>query len=247
MRENRPSGSMSGEWKRSVSHRVTPRLYFIQTRLHGSIERLGPALPGVRILGSEGNSVTRWIRDLGTPDHDEATRLLWERYFGRIAEIARRRLRSGAAGPAEGEDVALNVFDSFFRGAAAGRFEKLDGREDLWRLLVTIAARKSSNAVRDEDRRKRGGSGAECSLLVDHDILDGIAGREPTPEFAALVADESRRLFRLLPDDSLRFVVRMKLEGHSNEEVAGALDCGLRTVERKLGVFRKRWLLEAGS
>ncbi len=198
-------------------------------------------------MGSDGNSVTRWIRDLGTPDHGEATRLLWERYFGRIAEIAECRLRTGAGGPSDGEDVALSVFDSFFRGAAAGRFEKLDGREDLWRLLVTIAARKSSNAVRDEDRRKRGGAGAGCAIVVDHDVLDRIAGRGPTPEFAALVADESRRLFRLLDDDSLRIVVGMKLEGHSNEEIAEVLDCGLRTVERKLGVIRKRWLREAES
>ena len=29
MREIRPYGSMSGEWRRSVSHRATPRLYDI--------------------------------------------------------------------------------------------------------------------------------------------------------------------------------------------------------------------------
>jgi DNA-binding CsgD family transcriptional regulator len=39
-------------------------------------------------------------------------------------------------------------------------------------------------------------------------------------------------------------VALLKLEGHSNEEIARSLDCGLRTVERKLEVIRKRWMAE---
>jgi transposase len=45
-------------------------------------------------------------------------------------------------------------------------------------------------------------------------------------------------------DESLRVVALLKLEGHSNEEIAKSLDCGLRTVERKLEVIRKRWTAE---
>jgi site-specific DNA recombinase len=37
MPENGPSGSMSGEWKRSISHRATPRLY---PRIRAARERL---------------------------------------------------------------------------------------------------------------------------------------------------------------------------------------------------------------
>ncbi len=146
-------------------------------------------------------------------------------------------------GPPTAKTSRSSVFESFFRGAAAGRFDRLDGRDDLWRLLVTIASRKASNASRDELRHKRGG-------LVEFDdarTLAEVAGAEPSPEFAALVADESRRLFEALSDDSLRQVVRLRLEGYTNEEIAAALDSGLRTVERKLALIRKRWLAEGDS
>ena len=189
------------------------------------------------------DSVTGWIRGLGTSRHEDASKLLWDRYFAKIARLAHGCLQKTPRGPADGEDVALSVFDSFFRGAAAGRFDRLDSRDDLWRLLVTIASRKASNAARDGLRHKRGG-------LVEFDdpgVLAEVPGDEPSPEFAALVADESRRLFEALSDDSLRHVVRLRLEGYSNEEIAAALDCGLRTVERKLGVIRKRWLTEGDS
>jgi RNA polymerase sigma factor (sigma-70 family) len=189
------------------------------------------------------DTVTGWIRSLGTSRHEDASKLLWDRYFARLARLAHGQLRGASRGPADGEDVALSVFDSFFRGAAAGRFERLDSRDDLWRLLVTIASRKASNAARDELRHKRGG-------LVEFDdatALADVAGAEPSPEFAALVADESRRLFEALSDDSLRHVVRLRLEGYTNDEIAADLDCGLRTVERKLALIRKRWLAEADS
>ncbi len=188
----------------------------------------------------ETDSVTGWIRGLGTSRHEDASKLLWDRYFARIARLAQGRLKGASRGPDDGEDVALSVLDSFFRGAAAGRFDRLDSRDDLWRLLVTIAARKANNATRDGLRQKRGG-------LVDFDdarALADVAGAEPSPEFAALVADESRRLFEALSDDSLRRVVRLRLEGYTNDEIATALDCGLRTVERKLALVRKRWLAE---
>jgi ECF sigma factor len=79
-----------------------------------------------------------------------------ERCFTRLARLAHVRLRAVARGPADGENVALSVFDSFFKGVAAGRFPNLGNRDDLWRLLVTITARKAHNQRRDEGRQKRG-------------------------------------------------------------------------------------------
>ncbi len=196
------------------------------------------------------NSVTQWIGDLRAGNRDEASRRLWERYFTRLARVAQVRLRAVARGPADGEDVALSVFASFFQGVAAGRFPELGNRDDLWRLLVTITARKAHNQRRDEGRQKRGGGrvAGEGALAgadpIGDDFLAQVIGDEPTPEFAAMVTDEYRRLFGSLADESLRVVALLKLEGHSNEEIAGSLDCGLRTVERKLEVIRKRWLAE---
>jgi DNA-directed RNA polymerase specialized sigma24 family protein len=196
------------------------------------------------------HSVTQWVSDLKAGDRGEATRRLWERYFQRLARLAQARLRATGRGPADGEDVALSVFDSFFRAAAAGRFPELGDRDDLWRLLVTITARKAHNRRRDEGRQKRGGGRVlgEGALAgadpMGDDFLAQVVGNEPTPEFAAMVTDEYRRLFGSLADESLRVVALLKLEGHSNEEIARSLDCGLRTVERKLEVIRKRWLTE---
>jgi len=55
------------------------------------------------------------------------------------------------------------------------------------------------------------------------------------------------RRLESLGDATLRRIALLKMEGFSNDEIAAQLDCGLRSVVRKLDVIRKRWLREVTS
>ncbi len=71
-----------------------------------------------------------------------------------------------------------------------------------------------------------------------------VIGQEPTPEFAAMVAEEFERRLLGMGDDTLRRIALLKLEGYTNEEIGAQLGCVVRTVERKLDVIRKTWQRE---
>jgi DNA-directed RNA polymerase specialized sigma24 family protein len=185
------------------------------------------------------SSVTHWIGALKGGAR-EAAQPLWERYFDRLVRLAGARLR---AVPASGrredaEDAALSAFDSFCAGAQQGRFPRLGDRDDLWRLLVVITARKACDQLARERARKRGGAQA---APADADALVAIVGSEPTPEFAAMVAEEYRRRLESLPDDTFREVALWKLEGYRSEEIAERLGCSRRTVTNKLRWIRMAW------
>jgi DNA-directed RNA polymerase specialized sigma24 family protein len=64
---------------------------------------------------------------------------------------------------------------------------------------------------------------------------------EPTPEFAAEVADQVRQMLHDLPDDILRELAMLKLAGCTNQEAADRLGCSERSVKRKLMVIRTIW------
>src|SRR5262249_14630482 len=94
-----------------------------------------------------GGSVTRWIVALRGGEADEAARRLWDRYFDRLVSLARARLRTAPRGPDDEEDAALSAFESLCRGVAQGRFGRLGNRDELWRLLATITARKAADRI----------------------------------------------------------------------------------------------------
>jgi DNA-directed RNA polymerase specialized sigma24 family protein len=188
-------------------------------------------------MSSDG-SVTRWLGALKASDPAAAQRL-WERYFRRLVGLARAKLRGAPRRAADEEDVALSAFDSFCRNAERGRFPQLADRDSLWRLLVTLTARKAARQVRDERRQKRGGG---ASPVADAEaVLGQVLSREPSPEFAAGMAEECRRLLDRLGDRDLQTVALLRMEGYSVEEVGEKLGCAPSTVKRKLALIRTVW------
>lgn len=192
----------------------------------------------------DGGSVTVWLDRLKAGEQrDEAVAKLWGRYFGRLVGLARDRLRARTR-VADGEDVALNAFDSFVRAAQAGRFPRLDDRDDLWQVLLMLTARKAENAARDENRQKKGGGRAILAFAAGEDDSDGVpeaAASDPDPAEAALLAEEVEELLRALDNDELRRVAVWALEGYSNQEIADKLRKSEKTVERKLRLIRIIW------
>lgn len=196
-------------------------------------------------------SITCWIDELRL-GRAEAAEALWQPYFERLVRLARQKLGVAPRRVADEEDVALSVFHSFCAGAAAGRFPRLSDRDDLWQVLVMLTVRKAANLRKLHSRQKRGGGQMRTNAGFLHDLDDSqmagvnqLVGNEPTPEFAAQVAEECGRLLDLLDDATLRAVAVAKMEGYTNDEIAARLQVKTRTVERKLNVIRTLWDGEA--
>lgn len=192
-------------------------------------------------MSSEG-SVTRWLAPLAEGD-EAAVEQLWNRYFARLVGLARHKLRAAPRRAVDEEDVALSAFDSFCRRAEAGDFPELLDRDSLWRVLVLITARKAFHLLRDEGRVKRGGkvviqSEGESLTLP---LLEQVLSREPSPDLAAEVAEECRRLLDLLGDIELARIARWRMDGLSVDEIAGELGYAPRSVKRKLHLIRGIW------
>jgi RNA polymerase sigma factor (sigma-70 family) len=192
-------------------------------------------------MPSQGGSVSGWISQLKVGDEAAAQRL-WERYFGRLVRLVRARRGSTIAPGTDAEDVALSTFATFCQGMQRGRFPQLGDRNDLWRLLVVLTVRKLWHCRRDARSDKRGG-GLTHGPATEQD-LEEIASREPTPEFAAEVAEQVSRRLASLDTAELRTIAMRKLEGYTTEEIAAQLGCARSTIERRLRLIRLHWTEE---
>jgi DNA-directed RNA polymerase specialized sigma24 family protein len=188
---------------------------------------------------------TQWIAQLHTGSH-EAAQAIFDRYFGKTQRLASRRLSRVNCREADEEDVAISALESFFRGVADNRFPDLCTSNDLWRLLAVITARKAVQQTRRQYRLKRGANairGESVFIRADDSHAGGLAESAVAPDNREVeVREFMNSLLDSLDDTVLREIALLKLNGYTNREIAEAMDCVTRTVERKLSLIRDRWV-----
>jgi DNA-directed RNA polymerase specialized sigma24 family protein len=195
---------------------------------------------------TDDESISRWIAGLRA-GHDADIQRLWDNYFDRLVRLAGSKIPSHSRREMDEEDVALSALHSFCQRVSQGQFPRLADRNDLWRLLVTITARKAFASIRHQTRQKRGGGNVVGeSAIMDSDKAAAIGmaqflSEEPSPALAAQFTEDYERLLAALPSQSLKSIALKRLEGSSVEEIAEELEISNRTVERKLRLIRSTW------
>lgn len=168
---------------------------------------------------------------------------VWRRFFPRMASLARTTLSPIVKSGTDPEDVAQSAFVSFWQALDRGREFDFADRDDLWRLLALITARKSHNASRHARAQKRGGgktrNESELSATRDEGSaprLDQLLAGMAPPEF-----DLGCEEMLLSLDESDRAVAILRLNGYSTAEIAILTDRSPRSVQRILDSVRERW------
>jgi len=165
------------------------------------------------------------------------------RYHERLSNLARKYLASCPFPVVSAEDAAQSALVTFHNRFLAGQFPDLQDRTSLWNLLANITRRKVFQAIRKEERQKRGGGQVvplqTANPKEDQDAVGNEpASREPDPLEVALEADLLDRLFQLL-NDTNRQIAWLRLAGCTNAEIATQLERTEKSVERRLDTIRE--------
>ena len=116
---------------------------------------------GADIVKSDG-SLLRLYRH----GDQDAARLLYLRYAGRLRALAHSRTASDLAGRVDDDDIVQSVFGSFFRGVIRGAYDVPAG-EELWNLFLVITLNKirakgeHHRAAKRDVRQTIGGDGVD--------------------------------------------------------------------------------------
>jgi RNA polymerase sigma-70 factor (ECF subfamily) len=163
-------------------------------------------------------------------------------YEAPLRKLADRHMTPGLQRRIDPEDVVQSVCRTFLRRASVGQFRLADS-EGLWQLLCAITLTKVREQARFHLRQKRGlDQEIPAGALSSGDTAEPFgAAPGPSPDEAAAFADQYQQVLASL-DEEDRQVVELKLQDHTNEEVAERLGISERTVRRIVKRAQARFL-----
>jgi RNA polymerase sigma-70 factor, ECF subfamily len=160
----------------------------------------------------------------------DAARQIVDRYLDRLLTLARRRISQRLASRVDAEDIVQSVFRTFFVRLKEGQFV-FDDQDDLCKLLMRITLHKTLRQVAFHKAGKR-----DPNLETPHgehhqEQLMALFDQEPTQEATVAFLDQLEHfLAQLRPQE--REILEMRLQGHSNEDIASKLGIYDRKIRR---------------
>jgi RNA polymerase sigma-70 factor (ECF subfamily) len=159
-----------------------------------------------------------------------AAKMLFDRYVDRLVGLARRRIGQRLQGRVDAEDVVQSVFRTVFGRLKQGQFHIQD-QDDLCKLLMRVTVHKTLRQVEFHTAGKRNPSQEAPQGELSQERVMELLDREPPPEAVVAFLDELEHFLSQL-DAQTRQVVELRLQGHSNEEIAHQLGVIDRRVRR---------------
>ncbi len=170
----------------------------------------------------------------GIRNGDElACQRFWDEYGPMIEKVAERNISSGVRRRVGSESIMLSACRTFFRRAQKGEFDLPDA-ESLLGLLCAITVNKVRMKVRYHRRKIRNVDAEEHPQRMP-DVPQSEWTQEDEMEFE----DQFQNLVAGF-DEKERRVVELRLQEHTNDEIAQQLNCSERTVRRMMKRIQAR-------
>lgn len=166
----------------------------------------------------------------------------WTKFGPLLESVAKKQLSERLRRRVGPDDVVQSACRTFFRRISAGQFDLPDA-DSLWRLMCAITLTKARRAARDHSRQKRG---MKSEQYLDASPTDSVGkqvelpGRSETPLDAVVFSDQMSVLLGSLSPEECQ-VLDLKLQSHTNDEIAAHMKCSERTVRRLTNQIRSRW------
>jgi DNA-directed RNA polymerase specialized sigma24 family protein len=188
---------------------------------------------------SQEGSVSRHIRDL-KGGSAEAEERLFRQYVSEMTHLAVANMKymlGERAAALDPEIAAESALRSILDRIKTGKEERLFDRNQLFAFLVARLRNKIVDQWRTETAKKRG----EGMITADSDVFAAAKSLKPTPEEVLRFQELLVHALAALPNDDIRRIALLELEGYTDMEIGGIIGRSLRAVQLKLKLIRAIW------